>query len=217
VIVSVDEPLLRSAAAAVVEHCPSCSAIPRRAGTKRCEQCGALLAAPVPPRPALDGAFTANLPRFARIRESRAFQSARATRPRDGFVHRRAALRTLPFLFICLLFAVAVPGNSERTRPIPVVATIAAAGILVFAALSLMRYLLAPLSWRPALVVDEARRFERHGLRTTTRYFATLEFETGSRQEFEVTAALAAELPTGRAGVAFERDGILLHFVRVDA
>ena len=78
----------------------------------------------------------------------------------------------------------------------------------------IVRFYQAPLLHRVARVLDERTRTTRtkHGWRT--RHYATFEFEGGARQEFPVSAGMAAQVVRGDCGVAITRDTFLLAFHR---
>jgi len=76
------------------------------------------------------------------------------------------------------------------------------------------RFLNAPRLNRIACVADERTHMVRtkHGMRT--RNYATFEFESGERLEFQVSSGLAERIVRGDCGVAITRDEFLLAFHR---
>jgi hypothetical protein len=200
----------------VVERCPSCSAQIASPHAFRCSYCGVLFKRdPLPSTAETAASTTARAAILARIRQSRAFSECLVTKPSDSVFYARLAGRFVP-LPIVLVFIAFV---ARRRAAPPWLATIAVAACVAIAAAAIariVRFRAAPIQCRPAVVVDARQVVERRGRRTTTRHFATLAFETAACEEFEIPAAMAGALPTGHAGVAFERDGVLLHFRRVE-
>ena len=74
----------------------------------------------------------------------------------------------------------------------------------------------APLVRKPSLVVEERTKISGNDdSSTTTRYYTTLEYETGERQEFETAGEMAGKLTAGDMGVAFVKGDLLIEFGRV--
>jgi hypothetical protein len=153
---------------------------------------------------------------LARVRRSRAYSECLVTPPPESIFYARLSARLAPLALVAafVVFAAckgaAPPWLGWTAVAVAVVAVVAAH-------LRVRRYRSARIDCKPAFVADSRREVVQRRRRTAVRHFATLADETGAFKEFEVTAKLAAALATGHAGVAWERDAVLLHFRRVEA
>jgi hypothetical protein len=68
----------------------------------------------------------------------------------------------------------------------------------------------------PSLVVTK-RTEVTTGEYGRTRYFVTLEFRTGTRREYDVDGEFYGLVADDDIGVAYIREGDLLHFKKIDA
>ncbi len=210
--------------------CSNCTAVVSSQNARFCEFCGAEL----PSLPAGARPYTPHDQRremFVRLREhpdlERLLQDL-PTAPRGtprSFSDRlllSAAIGVIPALMLY------ETGDGSGPRPLVPIAALGAFGavLALFAFVALTRASTkartrpSPIPGvvaRPVIVIDERVHVSGGGEKTRaqTAYFATLEDETGSRQEFGVSGSLAPLLAPNDAGVAYLREGQLLKFARI--
>ena len=201
--------------------CGNCGAAAARLAERFCGFCGHEFPREVAPAapPSLHGDVPA---RLAAVRDSPAWDRARDETPSDSHV-RNGLLFRMVFGFIFAGIGGVVAGGfvlSIIGIPFAVV-PIAFVGIGLWISYDAMqkqsRFASARLQRVPALVVDERVKVSGGGKNSsaTTNYFASLEFEDGSRVELQASGPVAGRIAQGDVGVAFVREKHLLDFTRV--
>ncbi|MCY2961539.1 MAG: hypothetical protein NTY35_15355 [Planctomycetota bacterium] len=198
------------------KHCPNCGARVLRPGSQRaCDYCGNELELGSPPR------TIEREQRFARLKSAPDLSNLLA-QPVGGGGQLFGA-----FLGLVVSGSIVVVGVLIATLAVPMsgpfaIVPILVVGIAILGFVKILRqtarFARDPGSARPALVVDERVRVQDGGDGPSrTRNYATLEDEGGQRRELETTDEVAGRIAPGDAGVAYERGGFLVHFVRVEA
>jgi hypothetical protein len=204
------------------DRCTSCGAkVPAETGV--CAYCGtqATHDANVPP-PARDRA-SEKVERFDRLAEHPEFDRWMKWRPDRPETTRSGG--GLPAVGLCLIVAgvvFAVSLSSGRSPGPAVIVPLLLIGLgvrrIVRANGDASRPSAAAASARPypALVVTKRTEMtvEQHA---RTRYFVTMEFRTGTRREYDVDGAFYGLVADDDLGVAYIREGELLHFKKIDA
>lgn len=198
------------------KHCPHCGARVLRPGTQAtCDYCSTELELRAPPR------AVERERRFARLQAAPELPRLLA-QPVGGGGHLVVA-----YFGLLVSGGIVVVGVLVASAAVPMAGPFAIVPMLVVgvAILGFVQILrrtarFAGDSGRatPAIVVDERIRVTGGGDgQSRTQNYATLEDQDGQRRELETTEDVAARIAAGDAGVAYERGGILIQFVRVDA
>jgi hypothetical protein len=199
-------------------RCSHCGARPARLAQRFCEYCGTALEA----QDVLTAPFGDVASRFVELRRRVDPAQLRGPAPRT---RRSSHLgETASLALFLLIFLVLVGGMSMGALAVfpPLVVATLLFGVL--GVWTIGRRLLTfgvhasdPAERRPALVADERIQVVgRSTSETDTQYFATLQFEDGSRQELRTADEVAGHIAPGDLGVASIGAGQLRHFERFE-
>jgi len=203
------------------ERCTSCGAkVPAETGV--CAYCGTTAHDANVLPPARDRA-SEKVERFDRLAEHPEFDRWMKWRPDRSEVPRAGG--GLPALGLCLIVAGLVTGVSLSSGRSPGPAVIVPLLLIGLGVRRIVRADRAAFSRTaaadslrpyPALVVTKRTEMtvEQHA---RTRYFVTLEFRSGTRREYDVDGAFFGLVADDDLGVAYIREGELLHFKKLDA
>jgi hypothetical protein len=206
----------------VERKCSNCGALPTSSALRFCGYCGTEL-----PRAAVQAAALIHAPlgdiktRFQALEthpsvpkllehRPRTSQAAAAMMGQAVFGIVFAAISTVMFFFFA---AIAGPFALFPLIFIGIGVVITVTGLR-----KSISYNSAPLERKSAAVVDERVKVSGGGQnsRAQTTYFASLEFPSEKRREFEVPEELAGDLAPGDLGIAFVKGPFLVDFLRVD-
>ncbi len=202
-------------------RCGHCAAVVKHgADAAFCAFCGAELPpVPVQSPPSRHDELEA---RFDALLAHPALERAKRKRPSGARVQAGNGLRTvfgLVFAAVGGTIGLAALGNGAPGffALIPLVFVGFGLWMAIKSAGKAASFAGARLRHLPALVAGERTEVSGGGQNSsaTTTYFATIEFATGRRDEYEVHARLSGRLAPGDMGIAFIRGGHLLDFDRV--
>jgi hypothetical protein len=187
-----------------------------------CAYCGTIAAhdANVPP-PARDRA-SEKLERFDRLAEHPSFDKWMRWRPeRPAAAPVGGGLPLIGVAFIVMGIATAMAFTSNHAPGPAVVVPLLMIGLgvrrIVRGDGAALRSASAPTPLKPYSALVVTKRTEvttgEHG---RTRYFVTLEFRTGTRREYDVDGEFYGLVADDDIGVAYIREGDLLHFKKID-
>ncbi len=209
-----------------VPICTECGARAKGHEDRFCSYCGTALPREGPPVPRPSDTRAA---RFEAAKRSPAYQEALRHEPATGHVVAGAACNTVFFLvFIGVGLAISgvwhtvgsgFGGGFSAIALFP----LAMVGFVIFTAVKAIGRAAtianSPTEHHLVLVRDERVEVRGGGKNSSasTSYFATLEYEDGSRREHEVDGKVASRIAPGDVGVACKRGGFLIDFVELDA
>ena len=209
-----------------VPICTECGARAKGHEDHYCSYCGTAFprAAPPVPRPSDTRAA-----RFEVAKRSPAYLRALRHEPAAGHFVAGAACNTV-FLIVFIGVGLMISGvwhivGSGFGGAFPAISLLplAMVGFAVFLGVKTIGRAAAVLGspTEHNLVLVRDKRFEVRGgggnSSASTHYYATLEYEDGTRREHEVDGKVASRIAPGDIGVACKRGGILLDFVELDA
>jgi hypothetical protein len=203
------------------DRCTSCgAAVPAETGV--CAYCGTATAHDVNvPPPARDRA-SEKIERFDRLAEHPSFDKWMRWRPTPSATPRVAGGFALRGVLLIAMGVVAAMAFSASRAPGPVLIV-----PLVFIALGVTRVVRAGApALRTAQTVETAKAYpalvvtKRTEVTTgeygRTNYHVTMEFRSGTRREYDVDGAFYGLVAEDDIGVAYIREGDLLHFKKID-
>lgn len=189
-----------------------------------CAYCGTTTGhdANVPP-PARDRA-SEKLERFDRLAEHPSFDKWmrwRPERPVAAPVGGGLPLIGVAFIVMGIVIAMAFSSNQAPGPAVVVPLLMIGLGVrrIVRGNGAALRSSSAPTTLKPypALVVTKRTEVSTYDQRSRTTYFTTLEFRSGTRREYEVDGEFYGLVADDDIGVAYIREGELLHFKKIDA
>ncbi|MCA8980666.1 MAG: DUF2500 family protein [Planctomycetes bacterium] len=200
-------------------ECQHCGAVIKSQGARFCEFCGTEIVREGAPR--MQTRDEAQRTRFELLREHPELDGLlRATPTIEKPPLNYGILVVAPVMVLFVLFFLGGVRNAGAPGFFFLVPVLML-GVVGYAALKVLmkssEYHSAELVRRPAIVVDERTKFSGGGKDTSARttYFATLEFDDGSRSEFTVGSRLAGNITQGDAGVAYTKHRHLAAFARL--
>lgn len=211
--------------------CAECGARPKRREDRFCAFCGTELprAAPVVATPS-----DTRDARFESARRTAAYARALQHEPSTGHLAVGGAFGSIFFVFFalvalgiggigCSMGALSGSGMGLGFGGLFAVVPILMAAFGIFAAIKTAAktkaIVTSPTLRRLAHVRDERTSVSGGGRNSSasTQYYVTLEYDDGAREEHPVDPRIASRVAPGDLGVACERGGYLVDFVRLDA
>lgn len=201
-------------------RCPNCGAVPSRTAARFCEYCGTELPRLEPAPAAPSSPFGDLERRFADLEVHPDVPELLAYSPPTSVFGIQTAMSVAVlalFAIVGLAISIAFLGACPPLGFLPL-AIVAIGGFALLKQLTRTASARnAPLEKRPAIVVDERTSVsgggESRSLRTL--YYATLQFQDGTRREFDVFAGVAGKITRGDMGIAYLKGDYLVQFGRV--
>jgi hypothetical protein len=201
--------------------CPACGAKLAEASASDCIYCGAVLAAAEAPVPAAASQTLSLSERFAAAERHPGFRQLQRHEPSSGphLVQNAVGLvGGVVFAAIALALSSGFVNNEffGLMRFMPLLFVAVGVGMVIFYLSRMTKLVSSPLERRTALIADKRTEVSGGGNSDArTRYFVTLEFKDGRREEYDVSGDLTGQVASGDVGVAYLKGQTVLDFRRL--